>query len=99
MQQNLPSGGQIQLQYQSTYNWFNPQQTQFNPFYESDLTLSVNQPLLRNWGYDVNHAQITINRINQKVDLLEFRKAVEQNCIRQNLREGLLATGTGGAGY
>jgi outer membrane protein len=79
LQQNLPSGGQIQLQYQNNYNWFNPQQTQFNPFYESDLTLSVNQPLLRNWGYDVNHAQITINRINQKVDLLEFRKAVEQN--------------------
>ena len=72
-------GGQIQLQYQNNYNWFNPQQTQFNPFYESDLTLSINQPLLRNWGYDVNHAQITINRINQKVDLLEFRKAVEQN--------------------
>jgi outer membrane protein TolC len=79
LQQNLPSGGQVQLQYQSTYNWFNPQQTLFNPFYESDLTLSVNQPLLRNFGYDVNHAQITINRINQKVDLLEFRKAVEQN--------------------
>jgi outer membrane protein TolC len=39
----------------------------------------VNQPLLRNFGYDVNHAQIVINRINQKVDLLEFRKAVEQN--------------------
>jgi len=79
LQQNLPSGGQVQLQYQSTYNWFNPQQTLLNPFYESDLTLSVNQPLLRNWGYDVNHAQITINRINQKVDLLEFRKAVEQD--------------------
>jgi outer membrane protein len=79
LQQNLPSGGQVQLQYQSTYNWFNPQQTLFNPFYESDLTLSVNQPLLKNFGYDVNHAQIVVNRINQKVDLLEFRKAVEQN--------------------
>jgi outer membrane protein len=79
LQQNLASGGQVQLQYQNTYNWFNPQQTQYNPFYQSDLSLSLNQPLLKNFGYDVNHAQITINRINQKVDLLEFRKAVEQN--------------------
>jgi outer membrane protein len=78
-QQNLRSGGQVQLQYQSTYNWFNPQQTLFNPFWENDLTLSITQPLLKNFGYDVNEAQIVINRLNQKVDLLEFRKAVEQN--------------------
>lgn len=79
IQENLGSGGQVQLQYQSTYNWFNPQTTQFNPFYESDLTLSLTQPLLRNFGYDVNHAQIVINRLNQRVSQLEFRKAVEQN--------------------
>jgi outer membrane protein TolC len=78
-QNNLPSGGQIQLQYQSTYNWFNPQQTLYSPFFESDLTLSLTQPLLKNFGYDVNHAQLVIDRLNQKVDLLEFRKAVEQN--------------------
>ena len=79
IQENLGSGGQVQLQYQSTYNYFFPQTTQFNPFYESDLTLSVTQPLLRNFGYDVNHAQIVINRLNQQVSQLEFRKAVEQN--------------------
>jgi len=77
--ENLGSGGQIQLQYQSMYNWFNPQTTQYNPFYESDLTLSLTQPLLKNFGYDVNHAQIVINRLNQRVSQLEFRKAVEQN--------------------
>lgn len=79
IQQNLGSGGQVQLQYQSTYNYFFPPTTQFNPFYESDLTLSVTQPLLRNFGYDVNHAQIVINRLNERVSQLEFRKAVEQN--------------------
>lgn len=78
-QQNLGSGGQIQLQYQSMYNWFNPQTTAFNPFYESDLTLQLTQPLLKNFGYDVNHAQIVIDRLNQRVSQLEFRKAVEQN--------------------
>jgi outer membrane protein TolC len=79
IQENLGTGAQVQLQYQSTYNWFLPQTTQFNPFYESDLTLSITQPLLRNYGYDVNHAQIVINRLNQRVSQLEFRKAVEQN--------------------
>jgi outer membrane protein TolC len=79
VQQNLASGGQLQLQYQATYNWFLPQQTQFSPFYENDLTLSLTQPLLRDFGYDVNHAQIVINRLNQKVSRLEFRKSVEQN--------------------
>jgi outer membrane protein len=78
-QENLDSGGQIQLQYQAQYNWLSPQQTFFNPFWENDLTLSLTQPLLKNFGYDVNHAQLVINRLNQKVDLLEFRKAVEQN--------------------
>src|SRR5208282_2547780 len=36
-------------------------------------------PLLRNFGYDVNQAQIVIDRLNQKVSRLEFRKSVEQN--------------------
>ena len=39
----------------------------------------LTQPLLRNFGYDVNQAQIVINQLNQKVSRLEFRKAVEQN--------------------
>jgi outer membrane protein len=77
IQQNLPAGGQVQLQYQAQYNWLSPQQTAENPFYESDLTLSLTQPLLKNFGYDVNHAQIVIDRLNQKVDLLEFRKTLE----------------------
>jgi outer membrane protein len=79
VQQNLTSGGQVQLQYQTTYNWFNPQQTAENPYWQNNLTLSLTQPLLRNFGYDVNQAQIVINRLNQKVSRLEFRKSVEQN--------------------
>jgi outer membrane protein TolC len=79
VQQNLASGGQIQLQYQATYNWFNPQQTASNPYWQNNLSLSLTQPLLRNFGYDVNQAQIVINQLNQKVSRLEFRKAVETN--------------------
>ncbi len=81
LQQNLNSGGQIQLEYDNTYNWFNPQTTVLNPFYTSQLTLSLTQPLLRNFGYDVNQAQITISRLTQQESILEFRKAVEQNAL------------------
>ena len=78
-QQNLQSGGQLQLQYETTYNWFSPQRELLNPFYTSDPSLQLTQPLLRNFGYEVNQAQITISRLTQKESLLEFRKAVEQN--------------------
>jgi outer membrane protein len=78
-QQNLESGGQVQLQYTSTYSWFDPQRTVENPFYTSQLTLQLTQPILKNYGYDINQAQITISRLTQKESILEFRKAVESN--------------------
>jgi outer membrane protein len=78
-QQNLESGGQVQLQYETVYSWDNPQRTVENPFYTSQLTLQLTQPLLKNYGYDINQAQITISRLTQKESILEFRKAVESN--------------------
>jgi outer membrane protein TolC len=81
VQQNLDSGGQIQLEYDNSYNWFDPQTTVLNPFYTSQLTLQLTQPLLRNFGADVNHAQIIISRLTQQESILEFRKAVEQNAL------------------
>jgi outer membrane protein TolC len=76
---NLANGAQVQLQYETQYQWTNPQQYQSNPFYSSDLTLQITQPLLKNFGDDVNEARIVIARLTQKVSVLEFRKAVEQN--------------------
>lgn len=78
-QQNLESGGQVQLQYANVYSWYNPQRTVENPFYTSQLTLQLTQPILKNYGYDINQAQITISRFTQKESVLEFRKAVESN--------------------
>jgi outer membrane protein len=81
VQTNLDSGGQIQLEYDNSYNWFSPQTTILNPFYTSQLTLQLTQPLLRNFGYEVNQAQITIARLTQQESIQEFRKAVEQNAL------------------
>jgi outer membrane protein TolC len=50
-----------------------------NPFYESDLVLQITQPLLRDFGSEVNRARIVIARNNQKISLLDFRKTVEDN--------------------
>jgi outer membrane protein TolC len=79
IKQNTWTGGQIQLQYQVQYQFLNPRVFTLNPFYDNNLTLQVTQPLLRDFGYDVNRARIVIARDNQKIGLLDFRKAMEQN--------------------
>jgi outer membrane protein TolC len=88
VKQVMPSGGQVQLQ-QST-NWTDPNPTDVSngfggttrtnrhPFWENELSLQVTQPLLRDFGNEINRARITINRNTQRVSLLEFRKQVEQ---------------------
>ncbi|MGA3065601.1 MAG: TolC family protein [Tepidisphaeraceae bacterium] len=81
IQQNLDSGGQVQLAYDNTYNWFSPATQELNPFYTSSLTLQLTQPLLRNYGYAVNQAQIVVSRLTQRESILEFRKAVEENAM------------------
>jgi outer membrane protein TolC len=76
---NLESGGQIQLSYDSTYNELIPQRYLYNPFYENKVTLQLTQPLLRNFGSDVNQARIFISRNDARKSLLEFRKTLEEN--------------------
>ena len=80
--QLLPSGSQLQLQYQTIYNDFknNP----FlglnvpNPSYTSGLTLQFQQPILRNFGFDTNRARIFINQNDQRISVLEFRDRLEE---------------------
>jgi outer membrane protein TolC len=79
VKQNLPSGAQVQLNWDSSYNYLIPQRFSENPFYENKLNFQVTQPLLRNFGADVNEARIYINRDNARVSLLEYRKALEDN--------------------
>lgn len=82
IKQLLPSGGQVQLQYSTTWNEPLPRRnaniTGSGQFWENELSLQVTQPLLRDFGNDINRARITINRNNQRVSLLDFRKQLEQ---------------------
>lgn len=78
LRQNLPSGGQAQLSYQTAYTDLDPQRTVLNPYWENNLQLEITQPLLRNLGLEVNQANITIAQNNQRISTLEFRRTLEE---------------------
>jgi outer membrane protein len=80
VRQNLWSGGQAELRYQAGRTRLREGGafTQINPFYENDLVLQVTQPLLRDFGNQVNRARINISRNNQRISLLDFRRQLEE---------------------
>ncbi|HZL36710.1 MAG TPA: TolC family protein, partial [Tepidisphaeraceae bacterium] len=87
IKQLLPSGGQVQLSYQTQYNdiILNPASSVGNigrqnaDYWDDQLKLQLTQPLLRNFGTEINQARITIAQNDQQVSVLDFRKALEEN--------------------
>jgi outer membrane protein len=85
IRQNLTTGGQMELKYQvqRTNSFvrgaqlFTPATTQPS-FYQNDLTLSLTQPLLRDFGAAANMARITIARNDYRISLLDFRDKLEK---------------------
>ena len=49
-----------------------------NPYYLNEILLRVTQPLLRDFGAEINRARITIARNNQRISTLEFRRTLEE---------------------
>jgi outer membrane protein TolC len=78
VKQDLQSGGQAALQYTTTHNYGNPAGTIINPYFENELRFELTQPLLRNFGSEVNTARITISRNDQRISILDFRSKVEE---------------------
>ncbi len=77
VRQILEGGGQVEARYQLRKTDQNPTSFATDPFSEADLVLQLTQPLLRDFGGQVNRARIDIARNNQRVSLLDFRQAVE----------------------
>jgi outer membrane protein TolC len=77
IKQNMPSGGQVSLSYQTQASDYNPRRFVRNHFYDNQIKLQVQQPLLRDFGYEINYARIYIARNDQRVSMLDFRKALE----------------------
>jgi outer membrane protein TolC len=80
--QNTSTGAQFSIKQEVQYSWFQPARTLLNPYYENDLVVSLTQPLLQNFGTDVNTARIKIARNNQRISLLDFRKTVETTVLK-----------------
>lgn len=50
--------------------------------YFNELKLQLTQPLLRDFGTDVNNARIVINKNNQHISLLDFREKLEDTLTK-----------------
>lgn len=79
IRQQLESGGQAEFRWEGTLTDQDPQTTIQNPLYTSELILEVTQPLLRDFGAEVNQARIVLERNNTKVSVLDYRLALEKN--------------------
>jgi outer membrane protein len=79
VKQDLASGGQASLSYQIQDSEFQPRTFVTNPFWENQIKLQLDQPLLREFGGDVNQAKITVARNDQRISILDFRKTLEDN--------------------
>ncbi len=84
IRQNLMSGGQVETSYGIQRINRDPASGRIrgsstNPYELNELILKVTQPLLRDFGTDVNRARISIAANNQRISFLEFRKTLEEN--------------------
>ena len=89
IRQLLPTGAQAEWSYRlqsiqgrEDFTFQNPDdstdQLTFQNYYLSELLLRVTQPLLRDFGTEVNRARITISRNTRRASLLEFRRVLEE---------------------
>jgi outer membrane protein len=88
IRQLLPTGAQAEWSYRlqsiqsnSEFQFFPPGSSDaisFQNYYLSELLLRVTQPLLRDFGTDVNRARISISRNTRRASLLEFRRTLEE---------------------
>jgi outer membrane protein TolC len=82
IRQNLPAGGKIEFKQEIDNVWSSPPRGLLSSFYQNDLSLTLTQPLLQNFGVAVNRARITIAENNARVSLLDFRKTVETTVLK-----------------
>ena len=83
LRQDLPTGGSYELRFDNNRNFNNAQffvvQQPFADLqtaYTSDLSLTVTQPLLKNFGVDINRTQIKIAENDREISLDRFRETI-----------------------
>ena len=78
IRQQMETGGTGELRYETSRSYNSPTNTVFNPYYTNNLVAEIKQPLLKNFGVEVNRARITVARNDQRISMLEFRKKLEE---------------------
>jgi outer membrane protein len=80
--QRLPWGGEGRIFYGLSRNELSGIRGTPNAgrtaFYQNQIQLELTQPLLQNYGRDVNAARIEIARVDQRISILDFRKTLEE---------------------
>jgi outer membrane protein len=79
IKQDLPSGGQAKIQFQTQRSDIDPRSFVKNPYVQDDLLFQLTQPLLRDFGTEVNRARIDIARNTQQISVLDLRKQAEES--------------------
>jgi outer membrane protein TolC len=87
VRQLLPTGAQSEISYreqriQANTPFTGPNNLTFQQYYLNELLLKLTQPLLRDFGSEVNRARITISQNNRRISLLDFRKTLEDQLFQ-----------------
>jgi outer membrane protein TolC len=81
VQQFLPTGGSYAINFNNSRQKSNSAFTTVNPAFQSSLGLGLTQPLLRDFGVDVNMRQINIARNTLGISREDFRNALTQTAL------------------
>ncbi len=76
LNQKLKSGTQYELNFKNQRNETDFRFAGLNPYYTTRLELNVTQPLLKNFGLDVNKSNIYIAKNNLDISDFEFKSKV-----------------------
>ena len=74
IQQGFASGGQASLMFDNSHQNLNALNTAYNPFTASSLGLTFTQPLLRGYGFSLNHRFVRIASNERKIASLLFQQ-------------------------
>jgi len=74
--QKFVTGGDYELTMDNNKNQSSSSRTSLNPIYSSDLALTFTQPLLKDFGIDLNKREIYIAKNDQKISDHQFTEKV-----------------------
>jgi outer membrane protein TolC len=74
--QLLPTGGDLSLRFDNNRTSTTSLNPVFNPSFDSNLTISASQPLLRNLKIDSARQQLRVSKRNREISETNFRQSV-----------------------